>query len=133
MIKFACPSCGAGMSAPSNKAGSLANCPGCGQMVQIPAGDASAGSDRERRRRREGPRAFFALVRLFLWGVCFAAIVLSVAAYFMEIEKKIQPIDKAVWSAQALVWIMGSYFLARAFDDSTKSLEELCARLRGRR
>ena len=83
--------------------------------------------------RPEGIRAFWALVRFFLWGVCFAAVVLSVVAYFVDFDKKVDFNDKILFSVQSLIWVLGSYYLARTFDDSTKSLEELCARLRRRR
>jgi hypothetical protein len=80
-----------------------------------------------------GMRAFLALFRFFLWGICLAAIVTSVLAYFQEIKYKDDSAAKTAFAVQALVWIFSSYFVARTFDLSTKSLEELCARLRRRR
>jgi hypothetical protein len=130
MIKFACPQCGNGLSAPENKAGSLSNCPACASMVQVPAPQAGGDSPP---RRRETLRAFWALVRLFLWGVCFAVVLLAVVSYFLEFEKKIDDIQKVILTAQHLVYILGAYYVARTFEDTTKSLEELCARIRRRR
>jgi hypothetical protein len=125
MIKFACPTCGNSLSAHENKSGSLSSCPGCGQMVQVPVVEGS-----ETPRRREGSRAFFALLRFFLWGLCFASVALSVVAYYLEHEKPREPLEKTLFALQSLVYVLGSYFIARTFDDTTKSLEELCARLR---
>ncbi len=129
MIKFACPTCGNVLSSSSRKAGSLCSCPACGQMVEIPAPEGGAA----KKPRREGMRAFWALCRFFLWGVCFAAVVLSVVGYFVNLDKKTDFHDRMLLSVQSLIWVLGSYYLARTFDDSTKSLEELCARLRRRR
>jgi uncharacterized paraquat-inducible protein A len=125
MIKFACPTCGNSLSAPENKSGSLSSCPACAQMVQVPVVE---GSDTPR--RREGSRAFFALLRFFLWGLCFAAVVIAVVNYYLEHERHRELLDKTLFALQSLVFVLGSYFIARTFDDSTKSLEELCARLR---
>jgi hypothetical protein len=97
--------------------------------VQIPA---SHGSDAPPR-RRESLRAFWALVRLFLWGVCFAAVLMSVVTYFLEVEKKVDENAKVLFTAQILVYILGAYYIARTFEDATKSLEELWARIRRRR
>lgn len=129
MIKFACPTCGNVLSAPSRKGGKLCSCPACGQMVEIPA---PAGGP-AKKPRREGTRAFWALCRFFLWGICFAAVVLAAANYFVDFDKKADFNGRILLSVQSLIWILGSYYLARTFDDSTKSLEELCARLRRRR
>jgi hypothetical protein len=127
MIKFACPTCGNSLSAPEHKSGSLSSCPACAQMVQVPV---AAGSDAPR--RREGSRAFFALVRFFLWGLCFASVGIAVVAYYLEHERPREPLEKTLFALQSLVYVLGSYFIARTFDDTTKSLEELCARLRRR-
>ena len=51
----------------------------------------------------------------------------------IEFDKKVDFNEKIMFSVQSLIWVLGSYYLARTFDDSTKSLEELCARLRRRR
>jgi hypothetical protein len=125
MIRFVCPTCGNSLSAPSNKGGSLSSCPACNQMVQVPTAE-----EPEPKPRREGMRIFLALFRLFLWGICFAAIILAVASYVVEIGGKVEPQEKVTLAVQSLVWIFAPYYLARTFDDSTKSLEELCARMR---
>lgn len=127
MIKFACPTCGNSLSAPEHKSGSLSSCPACAQMVQVPVVEGS-----ETPRRREGSRAFFALMRFFLWGLCSASVAISVAGYFLESDRQAQALEKTAFGLQSLVYVLGAYFIARTFDDSTKSLEELCARLRRR-
>jgi len=127
MIKFACPTCGNSLSAPDNKSGSLKSCPACAQMVQVPVVEGS-----EAPRRREGSRAFFALLRFFLWGLCFAAVAIAVVNYYLEHERHRELLDKTLFALQSLVFVLGSYFIARTFEDTTKSLEELCARLRRR-
>ena len=129
MIQFACPTCGNSLSSPTRKAGKLLKCPACAQLIQVPEPEGGPA----KKPRRESLRAFWALVRFFLWGICFAAVVLSVVAYFVEFDKKVDFNDKVLFSVQSLIWVLGSYYLARTFDDSTKSLEELCARLRRRR
>ncbi|MBY0522482.1 MAG: hypothetical protein K2R98_03755 [Gemmataceae bacterium] len=131
MIKFGCPTCGNSLSAPEHKSGSLSTCPACGQMVQVPAIE-GGGEKPGVKPRREGMRAFWALVRFFLWGLVFAGLILTVANYFLEIEKKAKD-DQLFFALQTLIYILGGYYLARTFDDSTKSLEELCARLRRKR
>jgi hypothetical protein len=128
MIKFACPTCGNSLSAPENKSGSLSTCPACAQMVQVPVVE---GSDAPR--RREGSRAFFALMRFFLWGLCFASVAISVVAYFLDHDRGKDQIEKTFLALQSLVFVLGAYFIARTFEDTSKSLEELCARLRGRK
>ena len=128
MIKFACPTCGNSLSAPENKSGSLSTCPACAQMVQVPVVE---GSDAPR--RREGSRAFFALMRFFLWGLCFASVAISVVAYFLDHDRGKDQIEKTFFALQSLVFVLGAYFIARTFEDTSKSLEELCARLRGRK
>lgn len=125
MIKFACPTCGNSLTAPENKSGSLSSCPACAQMVQVPVVEGS-----ETPRRREGSRAFFALVRFFLWGLCFAAVGIAVVAFYLEHDRPKEQIDKTLFALQSLVYVLGPYFIARTFDDTTKSLEELCARVR---
>jgi hypothetical protein len=135
MIKFACPACNTHITAPDDKGGEVDPCPSCGQLVQVPVlnGYDDPAELRRRRRQREGMRAFLALIRFFLWGLCLAAIVTSVIAFFQEIEHRIDYPAKTSLATQALVWILGAYFTARTFDLSTKSLEELCGRLRGRK
>ncbi len=135
MIRFLCPTCGHSLRASSKKAGSVSSCPSCNQMVQVPAAVPSSKSATAPvvRSRREGMGPFWALLRLSLWGLCFLVVVLSVVYYFTEIEKKVDSLEKALVSVQALIYILGSYYLARTFEDSTKSLEELMIRLRRRK
>src|SRR5262245_5076840 len=98
MIKFACPTCGHSLSAPENKSGSLSSCPACAQMVQVPVVEGS-----ETPRRREGSRAFFALMRFFLWGICLASVVISVIGYFLESERKHDFNERVAFGLQSLV------------------------------
>jgi hypothetical protein len=136
MIRFACPACNKVMTAPIKQSGEVNPCAGCGQMVQVPPPDQAAYEDDERRklkRQREGMRAFLALMRFFLWGVCLAIVVTSVIAFFQEIVHKDDYPAKTAFGVQALVWIFSAYLVARTFDSTTKSLEELCARFRGKR
>jgi len=144
MIRFTCPTCGNALTAKSNKVGSVATCPACNQMVQVPPGAAGGGAPKsggggggggedEGRGRREGMRPFWALVRFFLWGICFAAVVLSVVSYFVEIDRKTEPLEKTMVSVQALIYILGSYYLARTFQDASKSFDELVLRLRSKK
>jgi hypothetical protein len=135
MIRFACPACSTHITAPDDKGGEVDPCPSCGQLVQVPVLDEhdDPAERRRLRRQREGMRAFMALIRFFLWGVCLAAIVTSIVAFFQEIERKDDYPAKTALATQALVWIFSAYFVARTFDLSTKSLEELCGRLRGRK
>lgn len=134
MIRFACPSCDTHITAPDDKGGAVDPCPSCGQLVQVPGnGYDDPTAQRRLRRQREGMRAFLALIRFFLWAVCLAAIITSVVAFFQQIEHEKDFPAKTAWSVQALVWIFSFYFVARTFDLSTKSLEELCGRMRGRK
>src|SRR5436309_13256576 len=97
MIRFACPACDQVMSAPMRQSRQVKPCPSCGQSVQVPPPDEAAYEDEARRRvkrQREGMRAFLALIRLFLWGICFAAIVTSVISYFLELERRKGPAER---------------------------------------
>jgi hypothetical protein len=78
-------------------------------------------------------RVFFALIRFFIWGVCIAAVVTSVLAFFDQIRREDTDAAKTAFSTQALVWIFSAYFVARAFDLSTRSFEELCRGFRRRK
>jgi len=131
MIRFACPACAAIVTAPSNKVGAVNPCPSCGQMVQVPEDPEK--EEKATRRRREGPRAFLALLRLFLWGLCLAAVIVSLTYFFQDIHRERDDAAKTAFAVQALVWILGSYYAAQTFDSATKSLEELCARFRRKR
>lgn len=136
MIRFACPACNTLMAAMLKESGLAVPCPNCGQKVQVPRPDAAALEDEERRklkRQREGMRAFLALLRLFLWGVCLTAITTSIIAFFQEIERKPDDAARTAWALQALVWIFSSFLIARSFDLTTKSLEDLLNRFRAKR
>lgn len=130
MIQFGCPNCNMLLNAPHGKTGTVNPCPGCGEMVQVPKPDA-AGKPR-RRSLREGWGAFWALCRFFLWGICMAAIVFAVFAFYEQIPRATTEEQKTAVSTQALVWILGAYFIARAFELSSKSLEEMFSRVRRR-
>ena len=132
MIQFGCPGCNTLLQAPERKAGKVQPCSGCGAMVQVPA---NPDNPPRVRPRRETWRAFWALCRFFLWGICLAAVIVSVLTYFdqMEHQKPTDNTHKLAIVAQALFWIFSAYFVAKTFDSSTKSLEELCGRLRRRR
>lgn len=78
-------------------------------------------------------RLFLALCRLFVWGVSLALVLMSVAAFFLEIERKDDPPAKGSYALQAVVWILSAYFLARTFDLFSRNLEDFYSRLRRRR
>jgi hypothetical protein len=131
MIRFACPVCNTHITAPDNKAGTVDPCPSCGQLVQVPVPE-YLGDDLETRRlkrQREGMRAFLALIRFFLWGLCLAVIVITVLNYFQQYDREADYPAKTALALQGLVYVSGAYFIARTFDLSTKSLEELCGRM----
>jgi len=135
MIRFACPACDQVMSAPLRQSGQVKPCPACGQSVQVPPPDDAAYEDeayRRVKRQREGMRAFLALIRLFLWGICFAAVVTSVVNYFLELERRTGP-ARTEFAITSSVFIISAYFVARTFDLMTRSLEDLCARFRRRK
>jgi hypothetical protein len=124
------------ITSPDDKSGEVDPCPSCGQLVQVPAVEYSGedpAEQRRRRRQREGMRAFLALIRFFLWGLCLAAVVISVLNYFQQFEREAGDPRKTALALQALVYVSGAYFIARTFDMSTKSLEELCGRMFRRR
>jgi len=136
MIRFSCPACSTVISAPIRKSGTVDPCPNCAQLVQVPPPDEAAYADLEQRKakkRREGMRAFLALFRFFLWSTCFAAVALAVVNFFMEYGRYDDPPAKTAFALQMIVFVAGFYFVARTFDLATKSLEELCARFRGKR
>jgi hypothetical protein len=142
MIRFACPTCNGVISTSSKRAGAVKACPGCGQMVQVP--DAAAFQQEKPqkkkaaaaakpgvvRRRGGGFRTFWTLVRLFLWTACFGAIILGVVSYFVENPKAYGAVDKTELAARTLVWLVGPFYLARTFESSSKSFEELVQRFR---
>jgi hypothetical protein len=140
MIRFACPTCNGIITTSSKKAGSVKACPGCGQMVQVPdevaieekPGRTSGEKPALGSRRGNGLKVFWALVRISLWGVCFGAIVLGFVNFFVESPKGRDDQQKIEIAARALVWLVGPFYLARTFESSTKSFEELVQRIRGR-
>jgi hypothetical protein len=143
-IRFACPTCGTALAVSSKQAGQVMSCTSCKQLVQVPQppprthkssrrSGGGKGPVMVRSPRREGMGAFWALCRLSLWGVCFAGILLGLGYYLSEIGSKERTDEKMVLSLQTLVWLFGAYYIARTFDDSTKSLHELIARMRRRK
>jgi DNA-directed RNA polymerase subunit M/transcription elongation factor TFIIS len=142
MIRFACPTCNGVISTSSKRAGTVKACPGCGQMVQVPAAAEFKQEKPEKKkaaaptskptpvRRGGGMRTFWTLVRLFLWGGCFGAVVLGVVSYFAEYAKASVDQAKIEIAARALVWIIGPFYLARTFESASKSFEELLQRFR---
>jgi hypothetical protein len=113
------------MAAPIKQSGQVIPCPSCKQKVQVPPADEAAYEDEELRRvrrQREGMRAFLALIRLFLWGICF----------YLELQRK-QGQERQNFAVESTVFIIAAYFVARTFDLMTRSLEDLCARFRRRR
>ncbi len=123
------------MAAPIKQSGQVIPCPDCGQKVQVPPPDQAAFEEEELRRvrrQREGMRAFLALIRLFLWGICFAGVVTAVISYYLELQRKQGP-ERQTFAIESSVFIIAAYFVARTFDLMTRSLEDLCARFRRRR
>jgi hypothetical protein len=136
MIRFGCPACEQVMSAPIKQTGKVIPCPSCGQKVQVPPPDEAAYEEedlRRVRRQREGMRAFLSLIRLFLWGICFAGILTAVIGYYLELQRKQGYQERTEFAIVYTVFIIGSYFVARTFDLMTRSLEDLCTRFRRRR
>lgn len=133
MIQFACPACNMVLSAPPSKAGSTNPCPGCGQMVLVPRAESLADFSTGGGGKKKGEgRTFFAFLRSFLWGLCFFGVVGSVFVFFQQIERARETADKTRLCGEALVWIVGAYLIAKSFEGATKSIEELCQRLRRR-
>ena len=62
--------------------------------------------------------------------ILWRLLAISVVGFFLENERKTEGLERTSFALQSLVYVLGAYFIARTFDDSTKSLEELCARLR---
>jgi hypothetical protein len=118
-------------------------CSGCKQPVQVPVVPRSAGASRKTsptarpsvrlKSPNEGSRTFWALCRLFIWGICLAGVGISILYYLTELGNVTKNDEKQLLALQSLVFLFGVYYLARSFDDSTKSLEELFARLRRRK
>src|SRR5262245_31506171 len=114
MIRFACPVCNTHITVSADTAGEVDSCPQCGQLVQVPAAsvDYDTLEDRRVKRRREGMRAFLDLIRLFLWGLCLAAVVTSVLNYFQQFEREADHPAKTSLAVQALVWIFSAFTVA---------------------
>jgi phage FluMu protein Com len=79
MIRFQCGYCGAILSAPANKAGSIKNCPRCKAVLQVPGGPASAPAP-SRVGQRLPPYALRSY--LLLAGVVAGLVVLT-GGYFL--------------------------------------------------
>lgn len=140
-IRFACPRCGAAQAVSSKYGGTVMNCTSCKQPVQVPpappkpAGQArkSGGSSRPApvmRPARESRSAFWALCRLSVWGIALSGVAISVIYYFAESANVTKTDEKNLLALTTLVFLFASYFLARTFDDSTKSFQELMISLR---
>ncbi len=137
MIRFACPTCGNSMTASPSKAGSIMPCTACNQLVQVPApaphSSAAHPKPRELSRAREGGRAFWALCRLSLRGLCFAVILLALGSYAIEVNSVNEANARTSIAVQTLVWVLGAYYFVRILDDVGKSFEDVVSRVRGRK
>jgi hypothetical protein len=137
MIRFACPTCGNALSAPTNQGGAVTSCPHCKQLVQVPqmrVPDTKVkvphGAPTTAGRARRESRTFWSLCRLSVWGLSFAVILLAIGTYVVQIGGADTAAERSAVSLQCLFFVIAAYYFARTFDDISKSLGELRHRMR---
>jgi hypothetical protein len=137
-MRFACPTCGNNLTASSSKAGTIMSCPACNQLVQVPGAPPSAAPSKTpaaaapSRSSREGPKAFWALCRLFLRLICFGVIVVALFSFAVNVAGA-NTAEQTAISVHTLVWILGAYYVTRIMDDVGKAIEDVISRVRRRK
>ncbi len=119
MISFACPYCRADISAPDDRAGDAGRCSACKRSVVVPnPATVLAGPARMPLRHSR-----WSVARRLTWGMAALVIVYKLVSYPIAMHHAETVFQAIFAAADACVWIIGAYTMARCVDAISRLME----------